>query len=121
MYTVFNVDILFVYLVEAVKAVDASVECTLCKYVVSYVDAVIQTNKSEAAIDSALEKVCTILPHTLRNSCISFVDTYGPVLVELIAKYETADVVCSALKICNNGTVVSKTVSRKFYSKYLIK
>ncbi len=83
---------------------DNPVECSLCKYVVAYVDAVIQTNKSEAAIDSALEKVCTILPHTLNHSCVVFVDTYGPVLVEYIAAYATPGEVCAALKVCQNGT-----------------
>ena len=88
----------------------------MCKYIVSYVDAVIQTNKSEAAIDSALEKVCTILPHTLKTSCIQFVDTYGPVLVEYIAKYATANEVCDALKLCQNGTQeITKPATRKFH------
>jgi saposin len=88
-----------------VKELDApSAECSLCKYIIAYVDAVIQTNKSEAAIDSALEKVCTILPHALNSSCVQFVETYGPVVVELLAKYATPDEVCVALKLCHNGT-----------------
>ena len=101
--------IVFIYLVETEKSIDNPVECSICKYVVGYVDAVIQTNKSEAAIDAALEKVCTILPHSLNRTCYQFVDAYGPVLVELIAKYATADEVCDALKLCNNGTVISRT------------
>ena len=47
-----------------------SVECSLCKYIVGYVDTIIQNNKSEAAIEAALEKVCTILPHALNASCV---------------------------------------------------
>lgn len=86
----------------------------------SYVDAVIQTNKSEAAIDAALEKVCTILPHTLQNSCVQFVDTYGPVLVEYIAKYATPAEVCDALKLCQNGTQeIIKPATRKFYFQFM--
>jgi saposin len=99
-----------------VKKLSANpVECSLCKYVVAYVDAVIQTNKSEAAIDSALEKVCTILPHSINESCVKLVDQYGPVLVELIAKDATPSVVCNALKLCQNGTVKAETIARKFY------
>ena len=91
-----------------------SVECSLCKYVVNYVDAVIQTNRSEAAIEAALEKVCGILPAPLKAGCLTFVDTYGPILVQLIGKYGTADKVCNALKVCHNGTesiqpVISKS------------
>ncbi len=37
-------------------------QCTLCHYVISYLDAVLKNNKSEQAFEEALEKVCTILP-----------------------------------------------------------
>ena len=80
------------------------VECPLCKFVVNYVDNIIQNNKSEAAIEAALEKVCTILPKSIEPACKTFVDTYGPILVQLLAKYGTAEQVCDALKLCNNGT-----------------
>ena len=91
-----------VFLVKAI----GGTECALCKYVVAYVDAVIQTNQSEAAIDAALEKVCTIAPHSLHSSCVQFVDTFGPKLVEYIAKYETPDNVCNAIGLCKNGSNV---------------
>ena len=44
------------------KNLDDTVECVLCRYVVSYLDAILKTNKSEAAIEDALEKVCSIVP-----------------------------------------------------------
>ena len=70
----------------------------------SYLDAVLQNNKSEAAIEAALEKVCGILPASLKTQCVKFVDTYGPILAQLLAKYATPEQVCDALKVCNNGT-----------------
>ena len=90
-----------------------SAECSLCKYVVTYLDAVLQNNKSEAAIEAALEKVCGILPASLKTQCVKFVDTYGPILAQLLAKYATPDQVCNALKVCNNGTleIVPRTYS----------
>ena len=81
-----------------------STECSLCKYVVTYLDAVLQTNKSAAAIEAALEKVCAILPSSLKANCTKFVDTYGPILAQLLVKYATPDQVCNALKVCTNGT-----------------
>jgi hypothetical protein len=48
-----------------VKNLDDTPQCLLCHYVVTYLDAVLKTNKSEAAIEAALEKVCTILPSKL--------------------------------------------------------
>ena len=81
-----------------------SAECSLCEYVVTYLDAVLQNNKSEAAIVAALEKVCQIMPGVIPSECTKFVDTYGPILAQLLAKYATPDQVCNALKVCNNGT-----------------
>ena len=82
-----------------------SAECSLCRYVISYIDNVIQNNKSEAAIEAALEKVCSILPGAIKTTCDQFVETYGPVLIQLIEKYGTPDKVCDALKLCQNGTL----------------
>jgi len=81
-----------------------SVECSLCKFVVQYVDRAIENNRTEAAIEAALEKVCTILPHALNSSCVQFVDTFGPNLLQLLEKYGTPDLVCDAIKLCKNGT-----------------
>jgi len=89
-----------------------SVECSLCKYVVSYVDAVIQTNKSETAIDTALEKVCTILPHALAASCVKFIDAYGPEFIEHLANSTTSDKACAALKVCTDESEIIQSVSQ---------
>jgi len=45
-----------------IKNLDSTPQCTLCHYVVSYLDAVLKNNKSEAAVEDALSRVCTILP-----------------------------------------------------------
>jgi len=37
-------------------------KCTICLYIISYLDATLKNNKSEEAVQAALEKVCTILP-----------------------------------------------------------
>jgi hypothetical protein len=36
--------------------------CTLCQYVIAYLDAALKNNKSEEAVEEALKKACTILP-----------------------------------------------------------
>ncbi len=72
----------------------------LCHYVVTYLDAIIKTNKSEEAIEAALQKVCTILPSKERAQCNEFVKTYGPVLAELISQMADPDTVCRYLGMC---------------------
>ena len=84
-----------------------SVECSLCKYIVGYVENIIQNNKSAAAVEAALEKVCSIVPGALKDKCDKFVNTYGPIIALLLAKYNDTTQVCNALKVCNNGTELS--------------
>lgn len=45
-----------------VKNLDDAPQCTLCRYVVTYLDAFLKNNKSEEALKEALSRVCTILP-----------------------------------------------------------
>ena len=89
----------------------------MCKYIVGYVENVIQNNKSAAAVEAALEKVCSIVPGALKDKCDKFVNNYGPIIALLLLKYNDTTQVCNALKVCNNGTETplpgqSSTVSR---------
>ncbi|CAF3956064.1 unnamed protein product, partial [Rotaria sp. Silwood1] len=83
-----------------VKNLDSTPECMLCHYVVSYLDAILKNNKSEAAVEAALSRVCTILPRKERIRCGEFVKTYGPVLAELIFEVADPQLVCRYLGMC---------------------
>jgi saposin len=52
---------------KVLKNLDDTPQCMLCHYVVSYLDAVLKNNKSEAAVQAALAKVCTILPSMINH------------------------------------------------------
>jgi hypothetical protein len=108
-------------ILEATESKVNSAECSLCEFVIAYVDKAIQNNKSEAAVEAALEKVCTILPHALNGSCVQFVVSYGPILLQLLEKYGTPAAVCNALKLCKNGTEETVPGKTKLFSlSYLI-
>jgi len=83
-----------------IKNLDDAPQCMLCHYVVSYLDAVLKNNKSEAAVEAALSRVCTILPRKDRLLCNEFVKTYGPVLAELISEMADPQLVCRYLGMC---------------------
>jgi len=51
-----------------IKNLDDTPQCTICHYVITYLDAVLKNNKSEAAVEAALAKVCTILPSKFLSS-----------------------------------------------------
>lgn len=56
----------------------------------------------QAEILAALDKVCNLMPDTIRSECVNFVNTYGKMIVELIVT-EAADpkTVCTALTLCS--------------------
>ena len=70
----------------------------------TFVDNYIENNRSQAAVEAALEKVCEILPPSLNKSCVQFVETFGPVLFQYIEKHGSPNAVCDALQMCHNGT-----------------
>ncbi|CAF3582670.1 unnamed protein product [Rotaria socialis] len=95
-----------------VKNLDITPQCTLCHYVISYLDAVLKNNKSEAAVEAALEKVCTILPSKERARCDDFVKTYGPVLAELIVEMADPDAICRYLGMCQVALPIEATTKK---------
>jgi saposin len=81
-----------------------SIECTLCEFVVNYVNKALGANRSIAAVEALLEKACKILPSSLQPNCTGFVQKYGPIIALLLAKNETPVQVCDFIKVCHNGT-----------------
>ncbi|CAF4875720.1 unnamed protein product, partial [Rotaria socialis] len=67
---------------------------------ISYLDLLIQSNITAAELEKALEFVCTILPSSYQKQCKTFVDTYAPILAELIAELDDPNVVCVWLTLC---------------------
>jgi len=91
---------LLVTVVKPIKNVKGDAECTLCKYIISYVDLLLESNFTQQEIKNALEGVCKILPVKDHDKCKNFVDAYGPILAELIAELNDPNVVCEWLSMC---------------------
>jgi saposin len=72
--------------------------------VIGYLETATQGNKSSAAIEAALDKVCNVLPGSLKDNCTQFVKTYGPIIAFLLKNNKTTVEICDFLKACKNGT-----------------
>jgi hypothetical protein len=105
-----------IYLAQSIPKIESvnSLQCTLCEFIINYVNKAIGNNRTVAAIDAALEKVCDILPSSLRPNCTSFVDKFGLVIAVLLIKNESAEQVCDFIKVCNNGT---QEITRGMWNK----
>lgn len=81
-------------------SVSATPECILCEFVMSKLDKILGEQATEQEISADLEKVCDIMPSTVRGDCQVLVEKYAPEIVKILATYLKPSLVCSALKLC---------------------
>lgn len=93
------------------RAPQASVECVLCEFVMKEVDNILKGNTTEAAVTAALEKVCDILPKTIRTECEDLVKQYAPEIIDLLINGLNPQQVCTALKLCTSTRLTSPEAS----------
>ena len=75
--------------------------CTVCEYAVKFIDYEISQNKTQEAILATLDKVCKIAPSSLQAQCNSVINTYGPVIIQLLlTEAADADKICKLIKLC---------------------
>jgi len=86
--------------VKSGKNVKGDAECTLCKYVVNYINLLLESNFTVEEILKVLDLACAIFPQKEHASCINFVKTYGPILPQLIAELDDPNVVCELIGLC---------------------
>jgi len=73
--------------------------CSTCELVMEALDTILTDNKTEEAIEQALETVCTIVPQSYQAECKQFIDEYVDTLIQLL-KTASPSEVCSALGLC---------------------
>jgi saposin len=78
--------------------------CAICELIMREVQSLITTNSTEQEIVAALEKVCEILPSTVEVACKSFVEIYGPAVVEMIIAELDPAQICTQLGLCSSVT-----------------
>jgi len=82
-----------------------SPQCVLCEFVVKELDSLLSSNATEEEILAALDKVCSIMPDTIKQQCLDFVNTYGPAIIELLKQELDPSEVCTALGLCSQMSV----------------
>ena len=78
--------------------------CVLCKYVISTLDGMLEDKTNEKEIEEALESLCSFLPSSLRKQCDTFVETYTNLIIDLLTKDVSPEMVCSNLGLCSGRT-----------------
>jgi saposin len=84
--------------------VNISPECLLCEMVMKEIDELLGNNYTEAHIIAALDKVCSLLPAKLEQSCKDFVTVYGPAILALLKQELSPAQVCTFIGLCTKST-----------------
>lgn len=76
-------------------------ECTICEFVVGEIDRFIEEGKTEQEILDELNKACKYFKKESEvEECDDFLDSFAKLLITLIMKYETPEILCTQLHIC---------------------
>ncbi|XP_054918958.2 uncharacterized protein Sap-r [Dermacentor andersoni] len=75
-------------------------ECDICQTVVQFVYNELKNNKTEEEVKQLLDRVCSLLPDSWKQTCTDTVNTYYDQLVELILQGFTPEQVCQELGLC---------------------
>ncbi|XP_048579093.1 prosaposin [Nematostella vectensis] len=90
------------HVLKATYPVKTSTECVLCEFVMKELDDMLSKNSTQQEIIQAVEKVCSILPSTIKSKCDQFVQEYGPALIEILEQEVSPKLVCTTLGLCAN-------------------
>lgn len=79
-----------------------STVCVLCEFVLSKIDNMLKDKATETEIKDAVNKVCKVMPKTIKDECLQFVKQYGDLVITLLTEELDPEQVCSAIKLCQN-------------------
>lgn len=65
--------------------------------------AIVFTYLHQSEIVDAVEKVCSVLPQSIRGECDDLIEKYGAAIIHLLVHDASPSVVCSFLGLCGSG------------------
>ncbi|XP_063444046.1 uncharacterized protein LOC134724753 isoform X2 [Mytilus trossulus] len=83
------------------ERVEASIGCTLCKFLIQEIDNFIVQNQSSSAINASVYNLCSKLPAPLDKLCYG----YAPVIVQDVVSGFDPKQTCDKFKLCTNGSL----------------
>jgi saposin len=78
-------------------------ECVLCEFIMKELQSLLTDNATEAEIIAALDKVCSVMPASVKQPCLDFVNTYGPAIIALLQQELDPAQICTFLGMCTQS------------------
>ena len=71
----------------------------MCKFAVSIIQSMLEDHKEN--IKDAMKKLCGLLPGSIADQCTSMVDTYITIMINMVTKGATPEMICKTILLCN--------------------
>nr|XP_003705001.1 PREDICTED: prosaposin [Megachile rotundata]XP_012144582.1 PREDICTED: prosaposin [Megachile rotundata]XP_012144583.1 PREDICTED: prosaposin [Megachile rotundata] len=91
-------------------------KCTLCEYILHYIQDKMTNPVTEDKVKDTLKKVCKRLPESIKDQCTEFVDTYGDAVVAILVQEIDPSQVCPMLRLCPSEKLIKfwNNIPKKF-------
>ena len=73
--------------------------CMMCKFGVSIIQGMLEDHKDN--IKEAMKKLCGLFPEAIADQCTSMVDTYITIMINMVTKGATPEMICKTILMCN--------------------
>jgi len=102
--------------VEQQDSVTEKPTCVLCEFVMTKLESYLKDGQTVDEIKKYVEEICEELPGSIRGQCKTFVDTYEPLIVQMLAAEIDPSEICKEMNLCDreqmkSAALVSKTAS----------
>lgn len=84
----------------SIKTQARTAECQICRMVIGLVQKEINKPEYEHNIEKLLDKICLLVPHSEKDKCNQFIETYADTLIKLLADQTDPGIVCQLLDLC---------------------
>lgn len=96
---------------NALQLVNNGEYCTICQYILHFLQDELASPKTEEQIKEMVSGVCDKLPRSIAGQCHAFIDMYGDAIMALLIQNINPAEVCPMLKMCPTAQVDSEVFS----------
>lgn len=79
--------------------------CVICEYVLHELQTYLKNGQTEAEIKQYVDAICDKMPSVVRGECRKFVDTYEPLIVQLLVDEIDPSQICVEIKLCDGNQI----------------
>jgi len=75
--------------------------CSVCKYVIKYINTELQVDRTDRTVKFVLGNVCKLVPRSFKQRCNSFIEKYGDKVVASLDKFANEEKMCQSFGMCD--------------------